>query len=44
MVCFQSYVPQNLVKRDRFWGFFCFSFRNELPNIKKRITIISHNL
>lgn len=22
MVCFQSYVLQNLVKRDRFWGFF----------------------
>ena len=22
MVCFQSYVPQSLVKRDRFWGFF----------------------
>ena len=22
MVCFQSYVPQSLVKRDRFWVFF----------------------
>ena len=24
MVCFQSYVPQSLVKRDWFWGFFLF--------------------
>lgn len=23
MVCFQSYVPQSMVKRDLFWGFFC---------------------
>ena len=22
MVCFQSYVPQSMVKRDLFWGFF----------------------
>ena len=24
MVCFQSYVPQSMVKRDLFWGFFLF--------------------